>query len=87
MKALQTREYISLYMSHCTEMLQRHCYNNGNDRFSCSDCNAFVDFIVCVRSRDYTHRNHCNYCKKNDRCRYCNNVIEAFQRSVTYTIK
>jgi len=26
----------------------RHCYKNGNDRFSCSDCNDFNDFIVCV---------------------------------------
>jgi len=25
--------------------------------------------------------------EKNDYCRYCNNVIEAFQCSVTYTIK
>jgi len=23
---------ISLYRSHCTETLQRHCYKNGNDR-------------------------------------------------------
>jgi len=32
------------YMGHCTETLQWHCYNNGSDCFSCSDCN---DFIVC----------------------------------------
>jgi len=26
LKALQTRLFISLYRSHCTEMLQSHCY-------------------------------------------------------------
>jgi len=33
--------------SHCTETLQWHCYNNGNDHFSCNDWNAFNDFIMC----------------------------------------
>jgi len=28
--------FISLYKSHCTEKLQWLCYNNDNDRFSCS---------------------------------------------------
>jgi len=42
LKALQTRLFISLYKSHCAETLQWHCYNNGSDRFSCSDCNDFI---------------------------------------------
>jgi len=38
-------------------------------------------------SRDHTQWNHCNHCKKNDHDRCCNNVIEAFQCSVTYIMK
>jgi len=41
--------YFITYRSHCTEALQRCCYNDGIDRFSCSDCNAFNDLIVCDR--------------------------------------
>jgi len=47
LKALHMCLFISLYSSHCTEMLQWHCYNNDSDHFSCSDCN---DFIVCDHS-------------------------------------
>jgi len=47
LKALQTRQFISVYRSYCTETLQWQCYNNGSDCFSCSDC---TDFIVCDRS-------------------------------------
>jgi len=39
-------------------------------------------------SRDHTqwnHWKHCNHCKKNDHCRYCNNVVEAFLCSVAYS--
>jgi len=46
LKGMQTRLFISLYREHRTEMLQWCCYNNGNDRFSWSDCN---DFIMCDR--------------------------------------
>jgi len=47
MKALQIHLFISLYSTHYTEMFQWHCYNNGSDRFSCSDCKTSNDFIVC----------------------------------------
>jgi len=39
----------SWHKTHCTETLQWHCYSNGSDRFSCSDCNASGGFIVCDR--------------------------------------
>jgi len=55
MKSLKSIAYHYVYFivdlrSHRTETLQWQCYNNGSDRFSCSDCNAFNDFIVCDRS-------------------------------------
>jgi len=38
---------------------------------------------VLKLSYDEIQWKHCNHCKKNDHCRYCNNVIDAVRCSVT----
>jgi len=60
---LQTRLFVSLHRSHCTETLQSHCCNNGSDRCCCSDAtfsikcanseSAFSDAIILKRRFEY----------------------------------
>jgi len=45
--ALQTCLFVLLRRSHCTELLERHCYNNDSDRLCCSDAMLSM-ILLCV---------------------------------------